>query len=83
MTLFPDSLEDGENVSSDDAGQADNDNPDDEDAVELGDDKLVDNNDLGGEDLELCSFIRDLSSGVTSLSLRLFSESLIILTTSA
>ena len=83
MTLFPDSLEDGENVSSDDTGHADNDNPDDEDAVELGDDKLVDNNDLGGEDLELCSLIRDLSSGVTSLSLRLFSESLIILTTSA
>ena len=53
MTLFPDSLEDGENVSSDDTGHADNDNPDDEDAVELGDDKLVDNNDLGGEDLEL------------------------------
>ena len=53
LTQFPDSLEDGENVSSDDTGHADNDSPDDDEAVELGDDKLVDNNDLGGEDLEL------------------------------
>jgi len=84
---LPDSLEAGENVSSDETGQADIDNPDDEEVVELGDDKLDDKTVLTGllliRLLLVWSLIRERSKGVTSLSLRLFSASLIILTTSA
>ena len=82
---LPDSLEAGENVSSDDTGQADIDNPDDEEVVELGDERLDDKTVLEGLlliKLLLWSLIRERSRGVTNLSLRLFSASLIILTTS-
>ena len=81
MPLIPDSLDEGENVSSDEAGPADIERPELELVVELGEERLEWTQRGLVLSLEAPSLTRLLSRGVTMRSLSVFSASRIMVTT--